>query len=32
MYQKIDALTAEGLLEIANEIFEENRLFSLIYC
>jgi len=32
MYQKIDALTAEGLLEIANEIFDENRLFSLIYC
>jgi len=30
-YQKIDALTAEGLLEIANEIFEEKRLFSLIY-
>ena len=30
-YQKIDALTAEGLLEIANEIYEENRLFSLIY-
>ena len=31
MYQKIEALTAEGLLEIANEIYEENRLFSLIY-
>jgi len=30
-YQKIDALTAEGLLEIANEIFEEKRLFSLTY-
>jgi len=30
-YQKIDALTAEGLLEIANEVFEEKRLFSLIY-
>jgi len=30
-YQKIDALTTEGLLEIANEIFDENRLFSLIY-
>ena len=29
--QKIDALTAESLLEIANEIYEENRLFSLIY-
>ena len=30
-YQKIEALTAEGLLEIANEIYEENQLFSLIY-
>jgi predicted Zn-dependent peptidase len=30
-YQKIDSLTAEGLLETANEIYEENRLFSLIY-
>ncbi|MCL1934517.1 MAG: insulinase family protein [Candidatus Azobacteroides sp.] len=30
-YQKIEALTAEGLLEIANEIYEEKRLFSLIY-
>ena len=30
-YQKIEALTAEGLLEIANEIYEENKLFSLIY-
>jgi predicted Zn-dependent peptidase len=30
-YQKIDALTAESLLEIANEIFEEKQLFSLIY-
>ena len=30
-YQKIDALTAEGLLEIANEIYDEKRLFSLIY-
>jgi len=30
-YQKIEALTAEGLLETANEIFEEKRLFSLIY-
>ena len=29
--QKIDALTAEGLLEIANEIYEEKRLSSLIY-
>jgi len=30
-YQKIEALTAEGLLEIANEIFAEDRLFSLVY-
>jgi len=30
-YQKIDALTAESLLEIANEIFDEKQLFSLIY-
>ena len=30
-YQKIDALTAECLLEIANEIYEEKQLFSLIY-
>jgi len=30
-YQKIDALTAESLLEIANEIYEEKLLFSLIY-
>ena len=30
-YQKIEALTAEGLLETANEIYDENRLFSLIY-
>jgi predicted Zn-dependent peptidase len=31
VYQKIDALTADRLLEIANEIYEENKLFSLIY-
>jgi len=30
-YQKIEALTAESLLEIANEIYEEKLLFSLIY-
>jgi len=30
-YQKIEALTAEGLLETANEIYDEKRLFSLIY-
>jgi len=31
VYRKIDALTANQLLEIANEIFDENRLFTLIY-
>ncbi|MDR3340504.1 MAG: insulinase family protein [Candidatus Symbiothrix sp.] len=31
VYQKIDALTAEQLVEIANEIYEEKNLFSLIY-
>ena len=30
-YQKIDSLTAESILEIANEIYEEKQLFSLIY-
>jgi len=30
-YQKIEALTAEGLLEIANEIYAEDKLFSLVY-
>jgi predicted Zn-dependent peptidase len=30
-YLKIEALTAEGLLEIANEIYDEKQLFSLIY-
>jgi predicted Zn-dependent peptidase len=30
-YQKIEGLTAEILLEIANEIYEEKQLFSLIY-
>ena len=30
-YQKIDAITAEGLLETANEIYAEDRLFALIY-
>jgi hypothetical protein len=30
-YQKIDALTAKGLLETANEIYDEKQLFSLIY-
>jgi len=30
-YQKIEALTAKDLLEIANEIYEEKKLFSLIY-
>jgi len=31
VYRKIDALSANQLLEIANEIYEENRLFTLIY-
>jgi predicted Zn-dependent peptidase len=31
VYQKIDALTADQLLEIANEVFDERNLFSLIY-
>jgi predicted Zn-dependent peptidase len=31
VYRKIDALTANQLLEIANEIYNENRLFTLIY-
>jgi len=30
-YQKIEALTAEDLLETANEIYAEDRLFSLVY-
>ena len=30
-YQKIDALTAEDLLEISNEIYDEKQLFSLIF-
>jgi len=31
VYRKIDALTANQLLEIANEIYDENLLFMLIY-
>lgn len=31
VYRKIDALTAGCLLEIANEIYDESRLFTLIY-
>ena len=30
-YKKLDALTAGQLLEIANEVFDESRLFSLIF-
>ena len=30
-YKKIETLTAESLLETANEIFSEDKLFSLIY-
>ena len=31
VYRKIDALTADCLLEIANEIYDENRLFTMVY-
>jgi predicted Zn-dependent peptidase len=31
IYRKIDALTANHLLEIANEIYDEDRLSTLIY-
>jgi predicted Zn-dependent peptidase len=31
VYAKLDALTANELLEIANEIFDESRLFELIF-
>ncbi len=31
VYAKIDKVTSEDLLEIANEIFDENNLFRLIY-
>jgi predicted Zn-dependent peptidase len=31
MYAKIDALTTRQLLEIANEILDENKLFRLIF-
>ncbi|GHT69881.1 peptidase M16 [Bacteroidia bacterium] len=31
VYRKIDALTPNQLLEIANEIYDENQLFTLIY-
>lgn len=30
-YEKIELITAEQLLEVANEVFDESRLFSLIY-
>jgi predicted Zn-dependent peptidase len=30
-YKKLDALTPVRLLEIANEVFDENRLFRLIF-
>ncbi|MDR0506352.1 MAG: insulinase family protein [Dysgonamonadaceae bacterium] len=32
VYREIDALTADQLWNIANEIFDENQLFQLIYC
>ena len=31
VYRKIDSLTISQLLEIANEIYDENKLFTLIY-
>ena len=31
IYKKIDSLNASELLEISNEIFDENKLFSLIF-
>ena len=31
VFQRIEALTAEGLLEIANEMFAEDQLSTLIY-
>lgn len=31
IFRKIDALTAEGLLEIANEVFDESKFSSLMY-
>ena len=31
IYAKLDALTANQLLEIANEVFSESRLFGLIF-
>ncbi|KAA6303947.1 putative zinc protease, partial [termite gut metagenome] len=31
LFQRIEALTSEGLLEIANEMFAEERLSMLVY-
>ncbi|GHT38877.1 peptidase M16 [Endomicrobiia bacterium] len=31
IYQRIDALTADFLLEIANEVYDENHLFSMTF-
>lgn len=31
IFTKVEAITADQLQEVANEIFDENRLFSLIY-
>jgi hypothetical protein len=31
IYQRIDTLTADALLEIANEVYGENNLFSMTY-
>jgi predicted Zn-dependent peptidase len=31
LFQRIEALTSEGLLEIANEMFAEEKLSMLVY-
>ncbi|MDX2414857.1 MAG: insulinase family protein, partial [Bacteroidales bacterium] len=31
VYQKIDAISPEDLLDIANEVFDEQKLSTLIY-
>lgn len=32
VFRRIEALTAEDLLEVANEMFDESRLSTLMYC
>lgn len=31
IFQRIESITSEQIQEVANEIFNENKLFSLIY-